>query len=133
MAGRRLSLSAFSYGDSRGARHRPRPGDGAFGGAKGRSLTLVAGDVVVLPAGTGHRCIRASADFLVVGAYPAGGDYDEPRPDEVDHDKALASIAKVKHPLKDPIYGAEGTVVDLWKKKSRRAPRARRPVTRASS
>lgn len=92
-----------------------------FGGPKGRSLTLVAGDVVVVPAGTGHQRIRASADLLVVGAYPAGGDYDEPRPDEVDHEEALASIASVKPPRKDPLYGADGPVVDLWKKR-RAAP-----------
>jgi uncharacterized protein YjlB len=102
-----------------------------FGGPKGRSLTLEAGDVVVLPAGTGHRRIRASADLLVVGAYPAGGDYDEPRPDEVDHDDAVASIAKVKRPRKDPVYGADGPMVDLWKK-PRVAPRGRRRTTQAS-
>ena len=102
-----------------------------FGGAKGRSLTLVAGDVVVLPAGTGHRRIRASADLLVVGAYPAGGAYDEPRPDEVDHGEALASIARVKPPRKDPVYGADGPLVTLWKKR-RAAPRDRRRAKRES-
>jgi uncharacterized protein YjlB len=102
-----------------------------FGGAKGRALTLVAGDVAVLPAGTGHRRIRASADLLVVGAYPAGGRYDEPRPDEADPAAARASIAKVKLPRQDPVYGADGPLIALWTKpapapaRSRRKPSAR--------
>jgi uncharacterized protein YjlB len=104
-----------------------------FGGSKGRSLTLAAGDVVVLPAGTGHRRIRASADLLVVGAYPADGRYDEPRPDEVDHAEALASIAKVKRPRQDPVYGADGPLIELWKKRRPAAqPRVHRRAKRAS-
>ena len=87
-----------------------------FGGRRGRTLTLNAGDVAVLPAGIGHRCVTASDDLLVVGAYPAGGRYDEPRPEEIDYAAALASIAKVKLPRQDPVYGAGGPLIELWRK-----------------
>src|SRR4051812_40109050 len=80
-----------------------------FGGDKGRTLSLKAGDVVVLPAGTGHRRISASDDLLVVGAYPAsGGGYDEPRPGQVDHQQ----VGKVPVPAQDPTFGP---LRDLWR------------------
>jgi uncharacterized protein YjlB len=41
-----------------------------FGGAKGRALKLKAGDVVIVPAGTGHERLSGSKDLMVVGAYP---------------------------------------------------------------
>jgi len=107
-----------------------------FGGRRGRTLTLHAGDVAVLPAGIGHRCVTASDDLLVVGAYPASGRYDEPKPDEIDYADALASIAKVKLPRQDPVYGAGGPLIDLWRKpapvRRRRANGSRRAKVRSA-
>ncbi len=87
-----------------------------FGGKKGKTLKVKAGDVVVLPAGTGHRRLSKSNDLLVVGAYPGKGTYDEPKPGDVDHDEAKKRIAKVKMPVADPVYGKDGPLKRLWKK-----------------
>jgi uncharacterized protein YjlB len=89
-----------------------------FGGVHGRTIQLKAGDVAILPAGTGHKRLAASRDLLVVGAYPASGKYDEPKPAEVEHDKAVAAIAKVPVPAKDPVYGKEGPLLEHWRHSS---------------
>jgi uncharacterized protein YjlB len=86
-----------------------------FGGAHGKAISLKAGDVVVLPAGTGHRRLEKSQDLLVVGAYPKTGVYDEPRPAAVDRAQAIASISKVRLPARDPVYGKGGPLLTLWR------------------
>ncbi|HEY4894304.1 MAG TPA: cupin, partial [Reyranella sp.] len=83
-------------------------------GAKGQALTVEAGDVVVLPAGTGHRRIEASRDLLVVGAYPQNASFDQKRPGQVDHKQAVSAIAEVPLPEMDPVHGHEGPLMTLW-------------------
>jgi uncharacterized protein YjlB len=85
-----------------------------FGGARGQELEVEAGDVVVLPAGTGHRRLSASADLLVVGAYPDNSGLDQKRPGQIDHARAVAAIAAVPLPLQDPVYGADGPLMTMW-------------------
>src|SRR5919198_6504705 len=43
-----------------------------IGGPQGEAFDVTAGDVLVLPAGTGHRPASSDAGFTGVGAYPAG-------------------------------------------------------------
>jgi len=84
-----------------------------FGGHLGRTLRLKAGDVAILPAGTGHQCLSADKDFLVIGAYPPSGKYDECTSSK-DHERALSTIPKVGRPRKDPVYGDRGPLLKSW-------------------
>jgi len=85
-----------------------------FGGPRGEEIEVAAGDVAILPAGTGHQCVMASEDFLVVGAYPPVGTYDECRGKDDEHALAKTSIPQTPLPGKDPVYGAEGPLKKLW-------------------
>lgn len=92
--------------------------DVQFGGVKGKTLRLNAGDVVVLPAGTGHQRIKAGPNFMVVGAYPPDGTYDECT-DTRDRQKVKGSIARRKKPKADPVYGKTGALIQVWTNKRR--------------
>ncbi|WP_298274588.1 cupin domain-containing protein [uncultured Bradyrhizobium sp.] len=86
-----------------------------FGGEHGQALEIAAGDVAILPAGTGHQCLSASDDFSVVGAYPPGPAMDLQRPTAEAHAKALKMIPLVTIPATDPVMGKDGPLVRLWK------------------
>lgn len=87
-----------------------------LGGEEGQSVTLYAGDVVVLPAGTGHKRVSASSDFRIVGAYPDGMSYNTRTATETEkeHATALAEISHVPLPKMDPIYGPQGPLLQYW-------------------
>jgi uncharacterized protein YjlB len=85
-----------------------------FGGDSGAELVLAAGDVAVLPAGTGHECVQASDDFVVVGAYPPGSRMEITRPTAAARVAAMNTIPEVPLPRTDPLYGADGPLVRIW-------------------
>jgi uncharacterized protein YjlB len=86
-----------------------------FGGNQGKELDLMPGDVAILPAGTGHHCLWASPDLLVIGAYPKTGRYDLCRGSKAEHDKAVTTIPDVPLPDSDPVFGRDGPLLKIWR------------------
>src|SRR5712664_1524954 len=86
-----------------------------FGGDAGKEIEIAAGDVAILPAGTGHQCLSASEDFCVIGAYPPGSKMQITLPTPENYQKALKTIPEVKLPKTDPVVGAQGPLIRLWK------------------
>ncbi len=86
----------------------------AFGGPSGRTVTVRAGDVVVIPAGVAHRNMGQTEDLLVVGAYPGGSDYDVRRGDPAEHEALLQAIAAVPIPARDPVSGGNDPLGKIW-------------------
>lgn len=87
-----------------------------LGGPEGREVTVRAGDLVVLPAGTGHKRLGASGDFAVCGAYPPGQEADLLKASETNWQGAEERITAVPTPRTDPFYGADGPLIRLWEK-----------------
>ena len=85
-----------------------------FGGDAGREFEIAAGDVAILPAGTGHQCLSASEDFCVIGAYPPGAKMQITLPTPQNYRKALKTIPEVKLPKTDPVRGENGPLARLW-------------------
>jgi uncharacterized protein YjlB len=86
-----------------------------FGGETGRVLDLSAGDAVILPAGTGHQCLWAAPELVVIGAYPRRGKFDLCRGSKAEHARALKTIPAVPLPDSDPVLGPDGPLTALWR------------------
>ncbi|KAF1850629.1 uncharacterized protein K460DRAFT_372827 [Cucurbitaria berberidis CBS 394.84] len=73
-----------------------------------------AGDMIVVPAGVGHRLLEdLDGGFQMVGAYPKGCSWDMCYGKEGE-EQAARAVAGVNWFVKDPLYGDDGPV--LWGK-----------------
>ncbi len=78
-----------------------------LGGEGGRTFRLKSGDMLVLPAGVGHRRLYMDEELVVIGAYPPGqSHYDIKRKGRI--------MPTVPIPDRDPFYGSEGPLPRVW-------------------
>jgi len=83
-----------------------------LGGPAGKMIEVSENDVIVIPAGVGHKCVQHSSAFMVTGAYPFGAEPDICR-QGYDH-TILKHIAAVHIPDTDPLYGKGRGVPVMW-------------------
>lgn len=85
-----------------------------FGGPGGEEVTVKAGDMVVLPAGTGHCLKTASSGFKVVGAYPSGQENYDICTEKDNPEEKKKNIAQAPLPEADPVAGAGAPLLKQW-------------------
>lgn len=86
-----------------------------LGGEAGKEMKVEAGDIIIIPAGVGHKKLSSSADFAVVGAYPDGKSYDVLKGEAGERPKADQNIAAVPIPKLDPYLGQNGGLSEIWR------------------
>lgn len=84
-----------------------------LGGEKGIKLEIQAGDIIVIPAGVGHKNL-GSEELGVVGVYPGGMRYDLMRGSPGERPKADENIAVVPIPDHDPFLGKNKGLINAW-------------------
>jgi uncharacterized protein YjlB len=87
-----------------------------LGGPRGSVVTLSPGDVAVIPAGVAHKNVDQTADFRIVGAYPAGTSPDMNYGKAGERPGSDRRIARVALPDADPVEGQRGTLPSLWRR-----------------
>ncbi len=85
-----------------------------LGGEGGLAIDLGVGDVVIIPAGVGHKNLGASSDFCVVGAYPPQQNVDMNYGKPGERPRVDENIARLALPATDPVFGITGPLLDHW-------------------
>jgi len=81
-----------------------------FGGEQNEGRVepvLNRGDVVVVPAGVGHRLLEDYGSFQMVGSYPTGKNWDMCY-GRAGEEKKVKTISKLGWFERDPVYGDDG-------------------------
>lgn len=85
-----------------------------LGGDKGEKVRVKAGDIIVIPAGVGHKNL-GDKDLGVVGAYPNGMPVDIMRGEAGERPRTDQNIAAVPFPDTDPFMGKTEGLKEIWK------------------
>jgi uncharacterized protein YjlB len=85
-----------------------------FGGEGGVLLTAQPGDVIILPAGTGHKRMSLRGVLGIVGAYPAGQAPNMRTPLLSSLAGSAKDVVRVPLPELDPVYGRAGQLFLHW-------------------
>jgi uncharacterized protein YjlB len=85
-----------------------------LGGEQGRTVEVFAGDVIVIPAGVGHKNLRATSDFEVFGAYPDGRSWDLLTGKPGERPQVDRNIAALPVPDTNPVYGQRSSINRFW-------------------
>lgn len=79
-----------------------------FGGNDARggiAITMKPGDVVIVPAGVGHKRLEGTPNFQVTGAYPPGQNGRITRAGAMSVDDARHAVSRLSDPATHPLNG----------------------------
>lgn len=85
-----------------------------LGGEAGQRVRVQAGDILVIPAGVGHKNLGGNA-LGVVGAYPDGRAWDVNRGLPGERPQTDKNIAALPVPANDPFAGKSSGLISIWK------------------
>jgi uncharacterized protein YjlB len=84
-----------------------------LGGEGGQKVEVKAGDILIIPAGVGHKNLE-STGLGIVGAYPDGRSWDLNKGGEGERPKADQNIASLPIPDTDPWLGQNAGLTRIW-------------------
>ncbi len=80
----------------------------------GKEFMIRMGDVVIIPAGVGHRRVESTPNFKVFGLYPTRFTYETYWAYEKFRRSAMGKLKWVPMPPADPVYGKKGHLLRMW-------------------
>jgi len=85
-----------------------------LGGEGGQKVRVQAGDILVIPAGVGHKNLGGE-NLGVVGAYPDGRHWDVNRGLPGERPQTDKNIAALPLPATDPLLGRSAGLSTIWR------------------
>jgi uncharacterized protein YjlB len=82
-----------------------------------KEFRVADGDVLLIPAGVGHRRVeKAEIPFTVAGFYPIGQTWTTLGAGKANYTNGLEQSQRVPLPTADPFYGPQGPLLKYWAK-----------------